>query len=107
MYLSTDELKQKLQLPLPGAKSHLKMAPRHHIKEELVNDVISSAKKSAILILLFPESGKLKTVFIKRSEYEGIHSGQISFPGGKYETTDKTFDITALRETKEEIGVDM
>jgi len=107
MYLSTDELKQKLQQPLPGLTSHLKMAPRNRKEEYTVlNDTLSRARKSAVLILLFPENGKLKTVFIKRSEYDGIHSGQISFPGGKYETSDKTFDRTALRETKEEIGVD-
>jgi 8-oxo-dGTP pyrophosphatase MutT (NUDIX family) len=37
--------------------------------------------------------------------YDGVHSGQISFPGGKVETTDKDFKATALRETFEEIGV--
>jgi len=107
MYLSTDEIKQKLQLPLPGVTSHLKMAPRNRIQEYTVlNNAVPQAKKSAVLILLFPDHGKLKTVFIKRSVYDGIHSGQISFPGGKFEAADKTFDVTALRETKEEIGVD-
>nr|MBA3899673.1 CoA pyrophosphatase [Bacteroidota bacterium] len=45
-------------------------------------------------------------VFIKRAEYKGVHSGQISFPGGKFELADKTENITALRETREEIGID-
>ena len=63
------------------------------------------ARRSAVLVLLFPDQGQLKTVFIKRSEYNGVHSGQISFPGGQYETTDDSFEATALRETKEEIGV--
>ena len=35
-----------------------------------------------------------------------MHSGQISFPGGKYEKSDRSFKETALRETMEEIGVD-
>jgi 8-oxo-dGTP pyrophosphatase MutT (NUDIX family) len=107
MYLSTDDLKQKLQQPLPGVASHIKMAPRHRIEEfSGLNDVLSLARNSAVLILLFPDNGKLKTVFIKRSEYEGVHSGQISFPGGQYEKTDQTFETTALRETNEEIGVE-
>ena len=34
-----------------------------------------------------------------------MHSAQIGFPGGKYEEDDKTLKTTALRETKEEIGI--
>jgi len=106
MQLSIEELKQKFQQPLPGVTSHLKMSPEHRIKEfSDLTETLLSARKSAVLILLFPENGKLKTVFIKRSEYNGVHSGQISFPGGKYEQSDISFKETALRETNEEIGV--
>lgn len=106
MLLTIDELKQRLQQPLPGVSSQLKMTPGNRIEElSELNDRLQLARKSAVLILLFPENGKLKTVLIKRSEYEGVHSGQIAFPGGKYETKDKTFEATALRETMEEIGV--
>jgi 8-oxo-dGTP pyrophosphatase MutT (NUDIX family) len=44
-------------------------------------------------------------VLIVRNSYEGVHSAQIAFPGGKFEPKDKTFEITALRETFEEIGI--
>jgi len=107
MDLSIDELKKKLQQPLPGITSHLKMAPRHRVEEfSSLASIIPFARNSAVLILLFPVNGKLKTVFIQRSVYEGIHSGQISFPGGKSEKSDKDFEATALRETFEEIGVE-
>ena len=43
----------------------------------------------------------------QRCQYDGKHSGQISFPGGKVEETDKDIYHTALRETNEEIGVIM
>lgn len=107
MFPSKEKLKQKLQQPLPGVTSHLKMAPRERADEYSgLNGLKPLVRKSAVLILLFPDNGKLKTVFIKRSVYDGVHSGQISFPGGKYENTDKSFEVTALRETKEEIGVE-
>jgi len=106
MFLNIEQLKQKLQQPLPGVTSHLKMAPANRVQEfNNLNNIIPLAKNSAVLILLFPENGKLKTVFIQRSVYDGVHSGQISFPGGKVEATDKDFEATALRETFEEIGV--
>jgi len=106
MFLDIEQLKQRLQQPLPGVTSHLKMAPVNRVQEfNNLSNIIPLAKNSAVLILLFPDNGKLKTVFIQRSVYDGVHSGQISFPGGKVETTDKDFEATALRETFEEIGV--
>ena len=106
MQLSIEELKQKFLRPLPGALSHLKMSPRNRV-DDLSGDnpMMPLARRSAVLVLLFPDQGQLKTVFIKRSVYNGVHSGQISFPGGQYETTDDSFEATALRETNEEIGV--
>ena len=106
MILSTDELKYKFQQPLPGLVSHQKMSPPHRAKALLkIQENRHLTRQSAVMVLLFPENEKLKTVFIKRSEYDGVHSGQIAFPGGKQEKTDTGFEATALRETFEEIGV--
>ena len=107
MILDIDELKTKFQRPLPGLNSQLRMAPAHRAEDLSGKDeALPFAKRSAVMILLFPEKELLKTVLIKRSVYEGIHSGQIAFPGGKYENTDKDLETTALRETFEEIGVE-
>ena len=67
---------------------------------------IVNSKIAAVLILFFPSpNGQLNLVLIERSKYPGIHSGQISFPGGKYENQDNELWETALREANEEIGI--
>ena len=45
-------------------------------------------------------------VLILRKTYKGVHSAQISFPGGKLEDGDTSLMETSLRETEEEVGVD-
>lgn len=106
MQFSKDELKQKFRLPLPGLASHLKMAPKHRV-QDLVNnnDNAGNAQKSAVMILFFHEANELKMIVIRRSIYVGIHSGQIAFPGGRFETEDIDVQTTALREIEEEIGI--
>jgi len=99
-------LKHQLSQPLPGMEVQLKMAPKIRIDEFKKYMNYNDAQNSSVLILLYPHNGNIYTVFIKRPEYEGIHSGQISFPGGRHEKADKTRIDTALRESSEEIGVD-
>jgi len=106
MQLTPDEIKIRLSKPLPGLQSHLKMAPPTRKAElEAAKEAMQFAKKSAVLILLFHENDKLKVVFIRRSFYVGIHAGQMAFPGGRYEDSDKTVEETAFREIEEEIGI--
>jgi 8-oxo-dGTP pyrophosphatase MutT (NUDIX family) len=61
-------------------------------------------RPGSVLILLYEEHGKIKFPLIKRPEYLGAHSGQISLPGGKAETGEDYIQ-TALREGEEEIGI--
>ncbi|MEZ4679622.1 MAG: CoA pyrophosphatase [Caldilineaceae bacterium] len=42
---------------------------------------------------------------ILRPTYEGVHSGQVAFPGGGWEEGDADIVATALREAEEEVGV--
>jgi 8-oxo-dGTP pyrophosphatase MutT (NUDIX family) len=66
-----------------------------------------TALPAAVLLLFHPgRQGETRLIVIRRASYDGVHSGQISFPGGKRETEDKNLEQTALRETREEIGVD-
>lgn len=63
-------------------------------------------RQGCVLILIYPVDDRAFTVFIKRNEYDGIHSGQISFPGGQVEQQDGSHHETALREAWEETGID-
>lgn len=94
-------------IPLPAESSQFKMAPP--FRKELLKmqkTAIKSAKKASVLALFYPDKNQ-KTMFvlILRKSYKGVHSAQISFPGGKLELQDNSLQDTALRETFEEIGV--
>jgi len=94
-------------ISLPGQTSHFKMVPpfrKELIKKQGVN--IKNAKQSAVLALLYPDvMNDTRIVLIHRKAYEGVHSAQISFPGGRVEENDDSLEHTALRETYEEVGV--
>ncbi|OFY82591.1 MAG: hypothetical protein A3F72_00305 [Bacteroidetes bacterium RIFCSPLOWO2_12_FULL_35_15] len=99
-----EQIKIRLKEPLPGEDAQLLMAPsRRQFPEEFL--VHPNAKKSAVLILLFPFNNSIHTILIQRPVYEGVHSGQVSFPGGKYEESDLLLSFTALREASEEVGI--
>ena len=63
------------------------------------------AVEAAVMVLFYPSKGKTHLVFIKRNEYDGPHSAQVSFPGGAREAGDQSLEETALRETREELGI--
>lgn len=87
---------------------HLKMAPpfRKDLLQMTRNNYKSS-KKAGVAVLFHPNNNnKVCFTLILRNEYNGVHSNQISLPGGNYEKNDKNIFVTALRETNEEIGVD-
>src|ERR1700704_4542037 len=67
----------------------------------------ASARDAAVLVLVFPgPDGEARLVLTERPSYDGFHSGEVSFPGGKAEPEDADADATALREAAEEIGLE-
>jgi 8-oxo-dGTP pyrophosphatase MutT (NUDIX family) len=98
------KLRTGLEQPLPGRPSQLKMAPFTRINSPLVPDGVVP-RESGVLVLLYPKEGRVYTVLMLRPNYNGVHSGQVSFPGGKRESFDTSIAHTALREANEELGV--
>jgi len=99
-------LHKEMGRTLPGVKAQLKMSP--HVKRtgDLHVRKTGNPRPSGVLILLYESGGNIRFPLIQRPKYNGAHSGQVSFPGGKKELGDKDFIDTALREAHEEIGVE-
>jgi 8-oxo-dGTP pyrophosphatase MutT (NUDIX family) len=98
-----ERLASELKNPLPGVDAQLRMSPAMRRPETAEYPL----KNAGVLILLYPNEGRVYTVFIKRTEYEGVHSGQVSLPGGMFEEEDGSLVNTALREANEETGVNI
>jgi 8-oxo-dGTP pyrophosphatase MutT (NUDIX family) len=91
---------------LPGYEAQYKMAREfreHPIDTERYH---TNARIGAVLILFYPKENGIHTVLIQRPTYDGVHSAQVAFPGGKKEDDDSTLVETALREAEEEVGID-
>jgi len=90
---------------LPGLMAHLMLASEQRILD--LTDPLRqlNARRSGVLLLFYLREDNPYLVFIKRPVYNGVHSGQVSFPGGKWEEADESLFHTALREAAEEIGI--
>ena len=107
--MTFEELKARLNdyaYELPGEDSQLRMAPLSRGRYPMDENVIAAATRSAVLVLLYPKGNAAHTILIKRNEYAGVHSAQVSFPGGRHEEEDADLSVTAVREAEEEIGID-
>ena len=86
---------------LPGEKAQLRMAPAFRGEFNSTENPVSAA----VMVLFYGADKETHLVLIKRNEYDGPHSAQVSFPGGAIEAEDLSLEHTALRETREEIGI--
>ena len=69
--------------------------------------LLDNKKSSAVLVILYARHRQPHVLLIHRSEQLRLHAGEISFPGGFYETDDASLLDTALRETQEELDLDL
>ena len=97
----------------PGKKAQAAMASADRLASLMMEKTPAHAVDAAVLVLLSCAGEQRKqhnpvywkVLLIRRNEYAGIHSGQISFPGGKREENDADLWETACRETCEEVGI--
>lgn len=92
---------------LSGALAHSRMMSYARESASKAKEMSPAPRESAVLMLIFPKDSKWHTLFMLRPENQGVHSSQLSFPGGKKEETDSSILETALRETLEEVGVEV
>jgi 8-oxo-dGTP pyrophosphatase MutT (NUDIX family) len=100
-----EKLREEIQKGLPGTEVQWALASSDRLARDFPRTPREDSQEAAVLILIYPDHGSLHTIFIQRPEYNGVHGGQISFPGGKKEDCDTSLTETALREAAEETGI--
>ncbi|HVN56888.1 MAG TPA: CoA pyrophosphatase [Bacteroidales bacterium] len=99
------ELKAEIEKGLPGTEVQWSMASSDRFVKNFPRIPEKDSLEAGVLILLYPRNRNIYTAFIQRPDYQGVHGGQISFPGGKKEASDADLVSTAKRESAEEIAI--
>ena len=82
------------------------------IKHKLQNDfplvretTLPHPQRAAVMVLLYPKPKKIHVLMTRRAMHLKYHAGEVSFPGGVFEEQDDDLLTTALRETEEELAI--
>ncbi len=108
--MSPDDLLERiergLRLPLPGLAAQLRMVPEPRPGTKAYFEVEGTSLKAGVLVLLYRREGRIRLLLTRRTDRVLHHRGQISFPGGE-QHPGESLEATALRETQEELGLDL
>lgn len=72
---------------------------------DLLPDPAAALRPASVLVALIDRQGSQQVLLTRRTEALRHHAGQISFPGGRIEATDVDPVAAALREAREEVGL--
>ncbi len=101
--MNRDWLLQCFEKELPGEAAN---APYKRYRQQFEESHAAQAKRpAAVAIHFYQKDTNWYFILIERSTYNGQHSGQMAFPGGKPDPTDLHLEFTARRESFEEIGI--
>lgn len=100
-------LRSRLKEELPGEEAQARMIPTLASKQRFSLEARKDARPGGVMIMLYQKDQQWYFPLIQRPDYDGVHAKQMSFPGGKMDATDPDLIFTALRETREEIGVEL
>ena len=96
-------LLERFTQDLPGELAH---APYKRYRQQFEKEYDQQERRTAAVALHFYlKSEAWHFILIERSTYNGQHSGQMAFPGGKPDPSDPHLEFTARRESFEEIGI--
>ena len=106
-FLDPAGLKERFRAP-PQWQLEITDENRHVIASDIIAKRQRAGKttKAAVLIPLLLKEDGLQVLLTQRTNHLHDHAGQISFPGGRMDAQDENPYDTALRESREEIGLD-
>jgi 8-oxo-dGTP pyrophosphatase MutT (NUDIX family) len=89
----------------PVARLHQALGSLAPHDEAAIEAAYPTARRGAVLAMFYPRDGEPHIALTRRTPTLRLHSGQISFPGGRIDPHDFSPKEAALRETREEIGI--
>lgn len=96
--MNPDDIRERLK--------QLNDRPRKRVREfRALDEMFDELAAAAVLVPLTELDGRMDVVLTKRSQKLRKHPGQVSFPGGRRDDTDRDLVFTALRESHEEIAL--
>ena len=103
--LSRETVRRRLAVPRPRRQLDDSFLNPELRRDELVLQG-KILRPAAVLVPLMDRPEGMTVLLTQRSPNLAEHAGQISFPGGRIEPYDADATVCALREAREEVGLD-